>query len=52
MWSGMSSVLMYWCHVWCMAVDVDAVSFGNALFIRISRLEEGGSEGIYRCLEL
>ena len=28
----MFSVLMYWCHVWCMAVDVDAMSFGNFLF--------------------
>ncbi len=32
MWSGMSSVLMYGCHVWCMAVDFGAGSFGNALF--------------------
>ncbi len=28
----MSSVLMYWCHMWRMAVDVDARSFGNVLF--------------------
>jgi hypothetical protein len=48
----MSSVLMYWCHVWCMAVDVGAMSFGNGFFFRISKLEEGDSEGIYRCLEL
>ena len=32
MWSGMSFVLMYWCHVWCIAVDVDAMYFGNVLF--------------------
>jgi hypothetical protein len=28
-WSGMLSVLMYWCHVWCMDVDVGAMSFGS-----------------------
>ncbi len=32
MWSGMLYVLMYWCHVWCIAVDVDAMSFGSILF--------------------
>ncbi len=31
-WFGMSSVLMYWCHVWCMVVDVYAVSFGSVLY--------------------
>ncbi len=33
MWSGMSFVLMYWCHVWCIAVVVGAISFGNVLFL-------------------
>ncbi len=32
MWSGMSSVLMYWCHVECMIVDVGVMSFGSFLF--------------------
>ena len=32
MWSGMSSVLMYWCHVWCVIVDVGVMSFGSFLF--------------------
>ncbi len=32
MWSGMLSVLMYWFHVWCIAVAVDAMSFGSVLF--------------------
>ena len=31
-WSGMSSVLMYWCHVWCITVDVGAMSFGSVHF--------------------
>ena len=28
----MSSVLMYWCHVGCMIVDVGVMSFGSFLF--------------------
>ncbi len=32
MCSGMSFVLMHWCHVGCMIVDVGAMSFGNFLF--------------------
>ena len=28
----MSSVLMYWCHVLCIAVDFGAESFGSVLF--------------------
>ncbi len=28
----MSSVLMYWCHVWCIVVDFGAESFGSFLF--------------------
>ena len=32
MWSGMLSVLMYWFHVWCIVVDVGAMSFGSVLF--------------------
>jgi hypothetical protein len=28
----MSSVLMYWCHVGCMIVDVGAMSFGYFMF--------------------
>ncbi len=32
MWSGISSVLMYWCHVWCMVIDVGVMSFGSFLF--------------------
>ena len=32
MWSGMSSVLMYWYHVGCMIVDVGVMSFGSFLF--------------------
>ncbi len=31
MWSGMSSVLMYWCHVECMIVEAGVVSFGSFL---------------------
>ncbi len=31
-WSGMSSVLMYWFHVWCMVVDVEEMSLGSVLF--------------------
>ena len=31
MCSGMSFVLMYECHVWCMVVDFGAGSFGNFL---------------------
>ena len=32
MWSGMSTLLMYWCHVGCMMVDVGVMSFGSFLF--------------------
>ena len=32
MWSSILSVLMYWFHVWCIAVDVDAACFGSFLF--------------------
>ena len=32
MWSGMLFVLIYWFHVWCMVVDVGAMSFGSVLF--------------------
>ena len=32
MCSGMSDVLMYWCHVGCMIVDVGAMSFGYFMF--------------------
>ena len=31
MWSGMSAVLMYLCHVWWMVVVLVSVSFGNFL---------------------
>ena len=30
--SGMASVFMYWCHVGCMIVAVEAMSFGSFLF--------------------
>ena len=32
MWSGMSPVLMYWCHVECMIVEDGVMSFGSFLF--------------------
>ena len=32
MWSGMLFVLIYWFHVWCIVVDVGAMSFGSVLF--------------------
>ncbi len=31
MWFGISAVLMYWCHVWCMVVIVGSTSFGSFL---------------------
>ncbi len=31
MWSGMSSVLMYLCHVGCIIVEFGAVSMGSFL---------------------
>ena len=32
MWSGMSYMLMYWCHVGCMLVAFGVMSFGSFLF--------------------
>ncbi len=32
MWSRMLFVLIYWFHVWCIAVDVVVACFGNFLF--------------------
>ena len=32
MWSGMSCLLMYWCHVGCMLVAFGVMSFGSFLF--------------------
>ena len=29
MWFGISAVLMYGCHVWCMVVIVGSTSFGS-----------------------